>query len=107
MAWRVDVRAGVDARVDRRDVGVIAARDRLDGLERERRVARIGWQARIQRNRNVDQLHGGERVAMIAQRQKRAISIEMPLMEQFDLTEQRRLSWAVSFTAFFGEELLW
>jgi hypothetical protein len=44
---------------------------------------------------------------MIAQRQKRAISIELPLMEQFDLTEQRRLSWAVSFTAFFGEELLW
>src|SRR5581483_7056407 len=54
---RIDVRAGVGAHVDGRDVRALAARDPLDRLQAEGGIARVGGQTGVERHRDVDQLH--------------------------------------------------
>ena len=63
---RVDVRAGVRAQVQRRHVRAVAAGQALDRFELKRRVAGVGRDVRIERDRDVDELHGRDGVAIIA-----------------------------------------
>ena len=58
---RVDVRAGVGAHVHRRHVRAPPARHSLRRFEVERDVPGIRWEAGVERDRDIDQLHDPER----------------------------------------------
>ncbi len=56
---RIDVRAGVGAHLEARDIGNRAVRDRRRELDVDRRIARIGWHPLADRDADVDPVHGG------------------------------------------------
>jgi hypothetical protein len=73
----------MSAHPERRDVRAVAARQPLDRFQIERRVARIAWQALVQRHRQIDELHASPVTHYHA--------LEVLIAEGFDLLAARRL----------------